>query len=85
MSVMTIRGIDEETSRALKEKAKKEGLSLNAIVLKTIRASLGFEKPKRRESYGDLEYLAGTWCEEDSTEFNKNIAETEKVDKEMWK
>jgi len=82
---MTIRGIDEETAKALKEKAKKEGMSLNAIVLKTIRASLGFEKPKRRKSYDDLDYLAGTWCDEDSAEFNKNIAETEKIDEEMWK
>ncbi|MEK7332733.1 MAG: antitoxin, partial [Nitrospirota bacterium] len=63
MSVMTIRGIDDTTAKVLKQKAKKEGVSVNAVLLKTLRESLGLEKKRRTIIYDDLDYLAGTWNE----------------------
>ncbi|MFA4828693.1 MAG: hypothetical protein WC855_02615 [Thermodesulfovibrionales bacterium] len=85
MSVMTIRGIDDTTAKVLKQKAKKEGVSVNAVLLKTLRESLGLEKKRRTIIYDDLDYLAGTWNEKDFIEFQKQIADFETVDKKMWK
>ncbi|MEK6583188.1 MAG: antitoxin [Nitrospirota bacterium] len=85
MSVMTIRGIDDTTAKVLKQKAKKEGVSVNAVLLKTLRESLGLEKKRRTIIYDDLDYLAGTWNEKDFIEFQKQIAGFETVDKKMWK
>jgi hypothetical protein len=85
MSVMTIRGIDDTTAKILKQKAKKEGVSVNAVLLKTLRESLGLEKKRRTIIYDDLDYLAGTWNEKDFIEFQKQIADFETVDKKMWK
>ena len=85
MSVMTIRGIDDTTAKVLKQKAKKEGVSVNAVLLKTLRESLGLEKKRRTIIYDDLDYLAGTWNEKDFIEFQKQIADFETVDKKIWK
>lgn len=85
MSAITLRGVDETTAKILKERAKKEGISVNAVLLKTLRQSLGLEKKKRTAIHDDLDHLAGTWSEKDFTEFQKRIADFESVDEKMWK
>ncbi len=40
---MTIRGLDDVTIKALKEKAKQDGLSINFALLKIARKELGLE------------------------------------------
>ena len=85
MSTMTVRGIDEKTAEALKEKAEREGSSVNALTLRLLRESLGLEKRKRSVTYSDLDHLAGTWNKEDAAEFEQNTAVFERVDEEMWK
>lgn len=47
MASITIRGIDDITAKRLKDLAKKEGLSINALVLKILRQALGVEKKKK--------------------------------------
>ncbi|GEM_PF-3254880 len=44
MGAMTIRGLDEVTLNALKEKAKQEGTSINAALVKILRKELGIDK-----------------------------------------
>lgn len=85
MGAITIRGVDEAMARVLKERAKKEGSSVNAILLKTMRESFGLKKKKRTVIHDDLDHLAGTWNEKDFTEFQKRIADFEVVDEKMWK
>ena len=85
MTTMTLRGIDERIAAALKEKARKEGTSVNAFVLRVLKESLGIEKKKRGVVYNDLDRLAGTWSKKDAAEFEQATAVFEKVDEEMWK
>ncbi|HXV21673.1 MAG TPA: hypothetical protein VD811_11875 [Desulfuromonadales bacterium] len=85
MATMTLRGIDEKTAEALKERAQKEGTSVNAVTLRLIRESLGLDKRKRNVIYSDLDHLAGTWSQEQASEFERNTAVFEKVDEEIWK
>lgn len=85
MATMTLRGIDEKTAEALKERARKEGTSINAVTLRLIRESLGLDKRKRNVIYNDLDHLAGTWSQEEVAEFERNTAVFEKVDEEIWK
>ena len=40
---------------------------------------------KRTKIYHDLDHLAGTWSEKDLREFQKNVEDLEKVDKEIRK
>lgn len=85
MPTMTIRGLDDLTLKALKERAKREGLSVNAALVNLLREEFGLKKKKRFVVYDDLNHLAGTWTEKDFKEFNKKIEDFEKVDEKMWK
>ncbi|MBI5101057.1 MAG: hypothetical protein HZB33_04395 [Nitrospirae bacterium] len=73
MGAMTIRGLDDSTVTALKEKAKQEGTSINAALIKIIRKELGIEKKKHTAVYHALDHLAGTWDKKDFAEFQKNV------------
>lgn len=85
MSTMTIRGLDDLTIKALKEKAKQEGTSVNAALVKLLQEELGLKKKKRTVAYNDLDHLAGTWSDKDYKEFRKKTEDFEKIDETMWK
>ena len=85
MATITLHDIDDRISAALKEKARKEGTSVNALMLKLLKESLGIDKKKRSVVYDDLDHLAGTWSSKDAAEFERATAVFEKVDEEMWK
>ncbi len=85
MATMTLRGIDEQTAQALKERANRDGISVNAVTLRLLRESLGLEKRRRSVTYSDLDHLAGTWSREEEAEFKRNTAVFEQVDEELWK
>jgi len=85
MATMTLRGLDERTAEALKERARQEGTSINAVTLRLLRESLGLEKKKRSVVYTDLDHLAGTWSRKEAAEFERNTAVFEQVDAEIWK
>jgi hypothetical protein len=85
MGTMTLRGIDERIAGALKERARKEDSSVNTVMLRILKESLGLEKKKRSVLYDDLDYLAGTWNAQDAAEFERATAVFEAVDKDMWK
>ena len=85
MATMTVSGIDTEVAKLLKDQPNSEWISVNALLLKMVKESLGVEKKRRTKIYHDLDHLAGTWSEKDLKEFLKNVEDLEKVDKELWK
>ena len=85
MTTMTLRGIDDTVSGALKDRARQEDTSVNTLMLRIIKESLGIEKKKRGTVYHDLDHLAGTWSAQDAAEFESATAVFEKVDEDMWK
>ena len=85
MATMTLCGIDKQTAEALKERALREGTSVNAVTLRLLRESLGLEKRKRSATFSDLDHLAGTWSGEEAAEFERNTAVFEQVDEDLWK
>ncbi|GAB6084467.1 hypothetical protein JCM30471_33810 [Desulfuromonas carbonis] len=40
MATMTLRGIDDQTAQALKERGSREGVSVNAVTLRLLREAL---------------------------------------------
>jgi len=85
MTVLSIRGVEDKVAEKLKNKAKSEGTSVNAVVLSILGESLGLRKKKRNVVYNDLDELAGTWNKEDAEEFKSNISQLETIDESMWK
>jgi hypothetical protein len=44
MTTMTLHGVDDAIAAILKEKARQEETSVNAVMLKILRESLGIDK-----------------------------------------
>lgn len=85
MKTVTLRNIDEPLEKALMEKIKEQGTSLNSAVLGLLKESLGLTTPKRRVRKSDLDDLAGTWSKEELSAFNEATADFETIDEELWK
>ena len=82
---MTLRGIDDTLARSLKELARDEGGSLNALVLRIIREAAGVEKRKRSVLRHDMDSLAGTWSAEDEAVFLSATRTLAAVDEDLWR
>ncbi|MCE5254047.1 MAG: antitoxin [Actinomycetia bacterium] len=77
-----LRGIDPELRSALETEAARLGLSLNALVLRLLRDSLGLTKPAGL--HHDLDSLAGVWSREQAEEFAEAVRHFEKIDESLW-
>lgn len=72
MSKLTLRGCDEELDRALKETSRRRGISVDRLILETLKDRLlgPGKKPLR---YDDLDALAGTWTAAEAAEFDAAV------------
>ncbi len=77
----TIRGISRSIDARIRERAVKEGKSLNETVLEVLKSGLGIGATQVR--YNDLDDLAGTWVSD--PEFDRAIEEMDRVDPGLWK
>lgn len=86
MKQLTVRGLDDELYDALKAEAKHKGVSLNRYVLSLLQRALGFtEKPKPADgAFDDLDYLAGTWTQEEAEAFDLELQKQREIDKSLW-
>jgi plasmid stability protein len=83
MATLTLRGYDADLEKALKETSARRGISVNHLILDTLRdALLGNGKKPRR--YDDLDSLAGTWSVAEAEEFDAAVEDFEKIDGELW-
>lgn len=82
---ITLRNLPEPVSRALLKLTQERGISLNKAVIVLLLKALGLEPRKGRKVYTDLDFLAGTWSEEEAREFDEELALQRKIDPEMWK
>ena len=91
MDQLTIRGFDLPLERAIRALAKTEGISLNQAALKLLRSGAGLESGRKqngtqRDVVGNtLDWLIGSWTEEEEKQFLDAIAPLEQVDAELWR
>jgi plasmid stability protein len=83
MKSISVHGIDEEMEKAIEERAKREGKSVNKIVKELIAKALGIgdKPPDNRVEFADL---CGVWTEAEAAEFMKLVADLEVVDAKDW-
>ena len=77
----TIRSVPEAIDRAVRQRAKREAKSLNAVVVEAL--ARGLELDAKPAEHTDLDYLIGTWREDPG--FDLAIADFERVDEDAWK
>lgn len=76
----TLRNVPAAVDRALRALARREGKSLNDVVIGALTRALGLsDQPVRHR---DLRDLAGTWQED--PEFDAALAESDRIDAALW-
>lgn len=84
MKSITIHNLDESLNALIREKAKRQGTSLNKTIKRVLRAALGVEETgvNRKEAFMDL---FGSWSKKDERKFHLKIKGFEKVDSKDWR
>lgn len=81
MAALSVRGLSEAQLESLKREARRQGISVNRLVLQRLGAA---EAASSAAGDDPLLRLAGTWSQEDADAFAAAIAPLEQVDAELW-
>lgn len=84
MKTLTIRGIDSELSKKIKELAGKKNISVNKYLIDILKKVTGLTHNSPFKTYNDLDDLAGGWSEEDEKNFLDSTNHFRNIDEEMW-
>ena len=77
---ITLRNLPTEVERAIREKAKKEGLSLNRTVAKLLAEATGQDGGKKKPVlHYNFDKYAGVWSKEEADEFDACLKEMRRV------
>ena len=85
MNAITVRNLPPAVAKAVKEKARKEKLSLNKAIVRLLEEATGAAAGKTKVVHHDLDHLAGTWSEAEYQEFMAALREQRQIDPEMWR
>ena len=77
----TIRAVPDAIDHTVRQRARREEKSLNAVVVEAI--ARGLELDAKPAVHTDLDHLIGTWQED--PEFDRAIAAFEHIDDDAWK
>jgi hypothetical protein len=83
---ITIRGLDAETDRRVRDLASRLRISLNKAAVMLIRKGAGLrEDDSGPEVVGkSLDSFIGSWSREDEAKLLDSIREMEQVDQDLW-
>jgi len=84
MSAITVRNLPPAVARAVRDKARKDKLSLNRAIVRLLEEATG-EKGGKKVIHHDLDHLAGRWSEKEYQQFMVALREQRQIDPEMWK
>ena len=85
MNAVTVRNLPPGVAKAVKEKARKEKLSLNKAIVRLLEEATGVEKGKKKVVHHDLDRFFGTWTKEEADAFDEAMRQHRQIDPEMWK
>ena len=77
----TIRNIPRALDAMLRDRARKEGRSLNETVIEALARAMGFSREPVRSR--DLSSIAGSWIED--PEFDRAIEDQDRIDEDLWR
>jgi hypothetical protein len=76
----TVRGIPTTVDKALRQRARAKGKSLNEIAIETLAEGVGLQAHLERR---DLSDVVGTWKKDAAVE--AALAAQDEVDEDLWK
>ena len=82
---LTIRGLGDELTRAIRRLANRDGTSLNRAAVKLLRRGAGLERGQGPDTVGSsLDHLIGTWSDAEADEVERALRHFKKIDEAMW-
>ena len=82
MKSITIHNLEDSLDSLIREKAKKQGLSLNKTIQLLLKKALGLStSPTENNDFLDF---VGVWSKNDEKIFNKNIQSLNEINKLDW-
>ena len=85
MGAITLRNLPPQVAKAIREKARKERLSMNKAVIKLLEEATGATPKARKVIHHDLDRFFGTWTGEEADAFDEALREQRQIEPEMWK
>ncbi|EKD33831.1 MAG: hypothetical protein ACD_75C02579G0006 [uncultured bacterium] len=83
MTSITIHGLEDPLDSLIREKARRQGISLNKVIKQLLAESFGLS-PKNSTHGNDFADLSGVWSPEDLAEFTRNTEELSDIDSRDW-
>ena len=77
----TVRAVPAEIDAALRERARRDGRSLNDVTLEALRRGLGLNAGDGPRN--DLGRFAGAWVEDSA--FNEMMEAFDRIDADLWR
>ena len=87
MKQLTIRGFGGDLERAIRQLARRDGLSLNRAALKLLRRGAGLPDAQGdgRNIGSALDDLFGSWSQDEADLFDAALEVFESVDESAWR
>jgi|SRR3954469_4524528 len=85
MTAITLRNIPSKLQEVIRQRAGREGLSLNKTVLRMLEEASGQRTNTGRKLHHDLDHLAGTWSDQEAAAFEAALVEQRRIDPELWR
>ena len=80
MPNLSLRGLDRSTLLRLKSNARRRGISVNRLIVETLRQ----QHAGADQKFDDLDRLAGTWSKTEGAAFAAAVAPFAEIDPGMW-
>jgi len=76
-----------EPERAILQKAEEQGTSVNKAAIKLLEEGTRVtdKKKSKKRLHDGLDTLAGSWTDEEATEFDKALASQRTIDPDLWR
>ncbi|MDE2974922.1 MAG: hypothetical protein OXU64_09430 [Gemmatimonadota bacterium] len=84
MKQLTVRGLGDELTRAIRRLANRDGTSLNRAAVKLLRRGAGLAGPGPDTVGSSLDHLIGTWNDAEAGEIESALRHFEGVDEALW-
>ena len=85
MKQLTVRGLGDELTRAIRRLANRDGTSLNRAAVKLLRRGAGLEDGQGADTVGSsLDHLIGTWSDAEADDIEQALRDFETIDEAVW-
>lgn len=84
MKSITIHNLEDSLDSRIREKAKKQGTSLNKTIQLLLKQALGLKPKEKQDHKDDFVDLFGLWSKKDVNDFSKSTGDFNRIDESDW-